>query len=133
MTNCMTAEVISADLRDLGVADAETRVLRGAIDTKFGDRRRFYRWHVSWPATLFHGAQVHSCSVHDFSEGGAQIEMARTPPVGSKVKLKFPFTVFLKGEVVWRRDGYFGIEFDRSVHRSARIVQEFLLERPVAN
>lgn len=133
MANCTTAEVISVDFQDLGVADAETHISKGEIDTKFGDRRRFFRWRVSWPATLFYGEQVHNCSVHDFSEGGAQINMARIPPIGSKVQLKFPFTVFLKGEVVWRRDGYFGIEFDRSVHRSARVVQEFLLERSVAN
>lgn len=87
---------------------------------------------MSWPATVFHGEPVHDGSVLAFCEGGAQVGTARVPAAGSEILPKFPFTIFLKGRVAWRRDGYLGISFDDTMRRSAEVVEEFPLERSVA-
>ena len=132
MRNTAAAKAISTDFEGQARSENVVPAPRKRTGAGKGERRQFLRWNISWPATLFHGEKVHDCSVLDFSEGGAQLSMARVPPVGSEILLKFPFTIFLKGQVVWRHEGYLGIAFDDSMRRSAKVVEEFLLERSVA-
>ena len=132
MQQTAAAKVYSMEFEDRSTPEDAKPGPARAYRSGRGERRRFLRWNISWPATLFHGEKVHDCSVLDFSEGGAQLSMGRIPPVGSDVLLKFPFTIFLKGQVVWRHEGYLGISFDDSMRRSAKVVEEFLLERSVA-
>ena len=124
------SQAIKASLIDVEHRAADRGVMP-VPEPEGTDRRRFYRWQVSWPATLFHAGRVYDCDVLDFSQGGAQVNTDRVPAVGSEVLLKFPFTIFLKGRVIWRRGGNFGIGFDCAMRRSAKAVEEFLLERSV--
>ena len=87
------------------------------------------RWPGSWPATLYAGESGAACRVQDFSALGARIDMPDPPPAGTEVALKFPFTIYLKGRVAWSRGDGLGIEFDEDAQRSARIVEDVLLDK----
>ena len=85
-------------------------------------------WPASWPAALYAGESGEACRVQFFSATGAQIAMRNPPPAGTMVSLKFPFTIYLKGRVAWSRGEELGIDFDEDTRRSARIVEEVLLD-----
>ena len=87
-------------------------------------------WPVSWPAALYIGDTGADCTVHEFSALGAHVTMTEPPPVGARVSLKFPFTIYLLGRVAWRRGRDLGIAFDEDSRRSARIVEDVVLDRP---
>jgi PilZ domain len=87
------------------------------------------RWPGSWPATLYADGCGAACRVQSFSALGAQIAMPDPPPVGAEVALKFPFTIYLKGRVAWSRGDDLGIDFDEDAQRSARIVEDVLLDK----
>ncbi len=86
------------------------------------------RWPASWPATLHAGDSGEACKVRLFSSVGARIVMRHPPPAGARVSLKFPFTIYLNGRVAWSRGEDLGIDFDEDAQRSARIVEEVLLD-----
>lgn len=86
-------------------------------------------WPMSWPAVLYVGEAARPCTVQAFSAAAAHLTMADPPPAGAAVVLKFPFTVHLKGAVAWSREGDLGLDFDAAARRSARIVEEVLLNR----
>ncbi len=87
------------------------------------------RWPASWAAAVYVGDSGAQCTVRTFSATGAKVSMQGPPPVGALVSLKFPFTVFLKGRVVWSQAEDLGIEFDEDTRRSARIVETVLLDK----
>ena len=98
----------------------------GAADLK--DEVEF-TWPVSWPATLYCGDLGATCTVRDFAPEAAHLTMSDPPPVGTHVTLKFPFTVYLHGQVAWCRGDDLGLAFDPDTRRSARIVEDVLLDR----
>jgi len=85
-------------------------------------------WPASWPAELYTGECCGSCQVQFFSAKGARVIVHDPPPAGTMVSLKFPFTIYLKGQVAWVRGEDLGIEFTESTQRSARIVEDVLLD-----
>ena len=85
-------------------------------------------WPASWPATLYAGETGEACRVHFFSAVGAQITMPDPPPAGTMVSLKFPFTIYFKGRVAWNQGDDLYINFDEVAQRSARIVEDMLLD-----
>ncbi len=87
-------------------------------------------WPVSWPATLYCGDLGATCTVRDFAPEAAHLTMTNPPPVGTRVTLKFPFTIYLHGQVAWCRGDDLGLAFDPETRRSARIVEDVLLDRP---
>ena len=86
-------------------------------------------WPMSWPAVLYVGDTALECTVQAFSTAGAHLTLAEPPPAGALAVLKFPFTVHLKGEVAWSREGDLGLDFDAAGRRSARIVEDLLLSQ----
>ena len=86
-------------------------------------------WPMSWPAVLYVGEAARQCTVQAFSAAAAHLTMADPPPAGTEAVLKFPFTVHLKGEVAWSREGDLGLDFDATAQPSARIVEDVLLNQ----
>lgn len=86
------------------------------------------QWPASWPARLYAGASGVACRVRDLSGTGARLVMRDPPQEGTRVSLKFPFTVYMKGRVVWCQGEDLGIDFDEDAKRSVRIIEDMLLD-----
>lgn len=86
-------------------------------------------WPMSWPAALYVGDTGFDCTVLDFSAAGAHVTMPDAPPASAEATLKFPFSVYLKGRIAWRRGGDLGLDFGPEAQRSARIVEDVLLNK----
>lgn len=103
------------------------------------DRRRYRRYHVDLQGLLSQrDAPVGRCIVHDVCAGGVLVECRESPAgkrvePGQRVRIDAKVdgaegvgSVTMNGIVVWSRDGYFGLSFDRL---SPRLVDELRQHR----
>ena len=92
------------------------------------DRRVYPRFEVALPAFLQADGERHSVQIVDLSAGGAKLDCAASPPVGTAVTLDCG--VLGRGAVVrWQSPGVLGISFDSEL--DARDVSA-LIERSKA-
>lgn len=93
------------------------------------DRRTFRRVKLAIRGKFLIPPQAddQDCVVMDISLGGARVECADAPPVGTKVELKFDGFNQVAGVVVRSTDDGMGISFDCAIDTREQIAEKILL------
>ena len=116
-------------------AERAQRSFHAALGLIMRERRRYYRYTVSLPASVEFANRVEAITISNLSEGGMALETscALTPGLIVKVRFELPgrrFTVEAKGEVSWTDNhNHAGICFQQipALHKTK--LEEWLSER----
>lgn len=76
--------------------------------------RRNTRFATAFKATLQVDGTLTSVIIGDISADGALIRSKLLPAIGARVRLVAK-SLFVRGRIMWRREGLAGVSFDNSV------------------
>ena len=96
------------------------------------NKRQFKRRRTLFGGVIYRGQDQWDCSISDISESGVRVKCKGELEIDETVELKNnKFNDLRDAEVVWYRDGYYGLNFLVKIDVTAPGVADFF--RPMAD
>lgn len=90
--------------------DEVVEVIESAQDDR--ERRTDTRTSVLWLADLYVGIRHYRCKILNIAAGGAKLSIDADLKLGAEVTLRSRNFGEFKAEIVWKKDGAFGVRFE---------------------
>ncbi len=100
--------------------------------TETPNQRQFTRRRTLFGGSIYRGMEKWDCSISDISESGVRVKTKAELELGDLVELKNnKFNDIREAEVMWKRDGYIGLNFLVKIDVTKKEVAEFF--KPMTN
>ncbi len=90
------------------------------------NQRQFKRRRTLFGGSIYRGSESWDCSISDISESGVRVKTEAELEIGDVVELKNnKFNDIREAEVVWKREGFLGLNFLVKIDTTRKEVAEF--------